>query len=377
MKVIFSMLYFFLFLGLSSVSGMLIPFLRYKGYEPIQVGYLISIFTLMGVFGQLGVGYFCDKFKTIKKVFLASLFVIIFSGSLSFLLQKSIPFYIVFFSLGMFASMIVSLIDTWVMESEEHIKESFGKLRCFGSFGWAFGVLITGYITSKYGYNVVNTLFVIVVFISIILTFKLNDIVKENTKKIKLKNLILNKQYDSLVFSLLTVSICYRSYLQLIPYIIESIGKSTLSIGIYFFLSSLSDIVMFAFCSKIMHKVSPDKLLLLAPISILMQLILIYFKFDLTFIYLSCILNIFTFPVILMVGRIMVDRVCEKELKTTSQLIGFAMYNSLGIIVASFLVGFLIENFGISKTIVQLMFITVFSIITVIIYDKKTVDEVI
>ena len=50
----------------------------------------------------------------------------------------------------------------------------------------------------------------------------------------------------------------------------------------------------------------------------------------------------------------MVDRVSFKELKTTSQLVGFAMYNSFGIIIASFLVGFLVDKFGIEKSVYKL-----------------------
>ena len=374
MKLLFIIVYFFLFFGVSNISGMLIPFLQYKGYEPIQIGTLISLFTLMGVFGQLFIGYFCSKFKTIKKVFLFALFITIIAGTFSFLFQKSIYFYIVFFILGIFSSILTSLIDTWVMESDE--KNSFGKLRCFGSFGWAFGVLITGYIVSKFGYFMVNIIFSLSILISILSTLKLKDVIKEGNKKLGIKNLVSNKKYNFLIFSLLMVCISYRAYIQLIPYLIKYIGYDVSSLGIYYFLSSFSDILMFIICSKIMHKISPDKLLIVSPVAILIQLLIIYYTFDIKYLYISCIFQVFTFPVILMVGRVMVDRVSFKELKTTSQLVGFAMYNSLGIIIASFLVGFLVDKFGIEKSILQIIAFTIFSIFVVLIYDRKTKDEV-
>lgn len=353
---------------------MLIPFLRYKGYEPIQIGTLISLFTLMGIFGQLFIGYFCSKFKTIKKVFLVSLLLTMFTGFFSFLFPKSIYFYIVFFMLGIFSSILTSLIDTWVMESDE--KNSFGKLRCFGSFGWAFGVLLTGYIISSFGYFVVKIVFGLSVLIATIVTLRIKDTEKENNKKISIKYLIKNKKYNFLIFSLLMVCISYRAYLQLIPYLVEYMGYDVSSLGVYYFLSSFSDILMFIFCAKIMHKISPDKLLIVSPIAIIVQLLIVYFTLDLKYLYISCIFQIFTFPVILMVGRVMVDRVSFKDLKTTSQLVGFAMYNSLGIIIASLFVGFLVDRFGVEKSVLQIIFFTIFSTIIVFIYDRKTKDEV-
>ena len=107
MKLLFIIVYFFLFFGVSNISGMLIPFLQYKGYEPIQIGTLISLFTLMGVFGQLFIGYFCNKFKNYKKYFICS-FYNNNSGNFFVFISKKIYFYIVFFILGIFSSILTS-----------------------------------------------------------------------------------------------------------------------------------------------------------------------------------------------------------------------------------------------------------------------------
>ena len=64
-------------------------------------------------------------------------------------------------------------------------------------------------------------------------------------------------------------------------------------------------------------------------------------------------------------------------LKTTSQLIGFALSNSLGIIIGSFVVGFLIEYFKIDKAILTMMFIAVLGILVTIFYDRKIKDKTI
>ena len=68
--LLFRIIYFFVFFGTSTIAGILIPFLQYKGFDPIQTGSLISLFTLSGLVGLFSIGYFCDKLKTIKQVLL-------------------------------------------------------------------------------------------------------------------------------------------------------------------------------------------------------------------------------------------------------------------------------------------------------------------
>ncbi|MFI3209603.1 MAG: MFS transporter [Peptostreptococcaceae bacterium] len=369
----FGLVYFFLFFAVSSISGMLIPFLQYKGYQPVQIGTLISIYTLMGLFGQLGVGFFCEKFRTIKKIFIFCLVITLITTTLSIHIRKSLLFYLSFYTLGVFIGLLASLYDSWVLDGEYKCK--FGKLRSYGALGWAFGVLSTGYIVSYFGYKILNIVFILFITITILITLKINDIKKEEKNKMKLKEILINKDYDFLVLSLLVVSISYRSYIQIIPYYIGYIGKTTSSIGMYYFLSAICEMIMLSVSINLMKKYSPDKLLILTPIALVIQFLVLYFSKNIIIVYVSSILNLFTFPIILMVGRIMVDRVSKKETKTTSQLIGFAIYNSSGIIIASFFVGFFVEYFGIPKTLIILILFTILSLIVTIYYDRKTIDK--
>lgn len=71
----------------------------------------------------------------------------------------------------------------------------------------------------------------------------------------------------------------------------------------------------------------------------------------------------------------MIDRVCPGNLKTTSQLIGFAMFNSLGIIIGSFVVGFLMQYLKIDKAILFMMGVALLGILCAIFYDRKTKDK--
>lgn len=374
-EVLFRIIYFFIFFGVSTIGGMLIPFLQYKGFNPIETGSLISLYTLIGLVGLFSIGYFCDKFKTIKKVLFPSLIITAVSGTLSILLTKGILFYLAFFLMGLFNAMVGPLCDSWIMEDTDEIKSKYGQLRAFGSIGWAFGVLIIGFVISNLGYKYVAFIYVISLLIGIICTFILKDIVKNCEGSINFKPLLTNKEYLFTIITLLIISIGFRGYLQLIPYSIALLVGRTSSLGIYSFICSIMEIIMLISSRKIMHKLSPDKLLILSPVAILIQILVIYFTQNIYIIYLSGVLQVFTYPIILIVGRTMIDRVSPGNLKTSSQLIGFAMFNSLGIIIASFMVGFLIQYLKIDKAIFFMMLVAILGILSAIFYDKKIKDK--
>lgn len=373
--LLFRTIYFFLFFGLANISGMLIPFLQYKGFDPIETGSLISLFTLSGLVGLFSIGYFCDKLKTIKKVLFPAIIITTITGFLAIITNKGILFYIVFFLMGLFSTMLGPLCDSWVMENIDDVKVKFGEFRAFGSIGWAFGVLIVGFIVSNLGYKYVTFIYVGTLLIGILCAFKLKDVVKSCNNNMSFKPLLINKEYIFTVVTLLIICIGFRGYLQLVPYVITKVGGNTSNLGIYNFICSVSEIVMLILCRKIMHKLSPDKLLILSPIAIFIQMSVLYFIPGIYTIYLSGLFQVLTYPIILMVGRIMIDRVCPENLKTTSQLMGFAMFNSLGLIIGSFIVGILIEFFKINGAILFMMCVSIIGVLSAIIYDRKIKDK--
>nr|WP_294573096.1 MFS transporter [uncultured Romboutsia sp.] len=373
--LLFRTIYFFLFFGLANISGMLIPFLQYKGFDPIETGSLISLFTLSGLVGLFSIGYFCDKLKTIKKVLFPAIIITTITGFLAIITNKGILFYIVFFLMGLFSTMLGPLCDSWVMENIDDVKVKFGEFRAFGSIGWAFGVLIVGFIVSNLGYKYVTFIYVGTLLIGILCAFKLKDVVKSCNNNMSFKPLLINKEYIFTVVTLLIICIGFRGYLQLVPYVITKVGGNTSNLGIYNFICSVSEIVMLILCRKIMHKLSPDKLLILSPIAIFIQMSVLYFIPGIYTIYLSGLFQVLTYPIILMVGRTMIDRVCPENLKTTSQLMGFAMFNSLGLIIGSFIVGILIEFFKINGAILFMMCVSIIGVLSAIIYDRKIKDK--
>ncbi|MGL5714718.1 MAG: MFS transporter [Paraclostridium sp.] len=376
---LFKVLGFTLYFTISTIGAMLVPFLQYKGYDPGQIGILISLYTVSGVIGQLLTGFFCDKLCTVKKIFLPSLCILALSMTLAISFNIKMIFLFGFLVSGFLQYILIALYDSWVIEYGKDGKEKFGKIRMFGSIGWAIGVLIIGYIMSKLGYLYVNIIYVVGIITCILSSIKLQDINKRGDKKCiklcNLKSIIKNKEYMLIVITLLIIEIPLRAYYQLAPYVIESLGKGTEQFGIFSFICSISEIITLYLTVKVFKKVSPDRFLKVAPVAILLKLIIIYIAPNVFIVYLSGILQIFTYPVILMVGKILIDRICPQELKTSSQLMGFAIFNSLGIVIASLITGYLIDNLGLKLSIVSFMGISIAGVIISVYCDRKIKDK--
>lgn len=375
--ILFKLLYFLLFFGLSSIAGMLIPFLQYKGFNPIETATLISFYTVSGILGQLIAGCCCDKLKTIKKIFIPSLLGVMISATLAVFINIRILFYISFIIMGFFYYILTSIFDSWVIESGENTKSRFGLLRAFGSTGWAFGVLASGLITEKYGYHILNIIYLIMLSLTLFISIKVKDTVKECRGCGNLKELFKNKEYMLTVIILLIICISFRGYCQLVPYRIEYVGGNTINLGIFNFISSISEIVMLILAQKIMHKLSPDKLLLLSPLGIFLQILILRFGNSINIIYISAVLQAFTYPIVLVVGKIIIDRISPGNLKTSSQLIAFAIFNSTSTIIGATSVGYFIEKFSLDKANLFILGCTIIAIFSSLYYDRNIKDRTI
>ena len=127
--------------------------------------------------------------------------------------------------MGLFSAILGPLCDSWVMENIEDIRLRFGNIRAFGSIGWAFGVLIVGFVISNLGYKYVTFIYLGALLVGTFCVFKLKDVVKNSDGNMSFKPLFTNKNYIFTIVTLLIICIGFRGYLQLVPYSIESIGE--------------------------------------------------------------------------------------------------------------------------------------------------------
>ena len=151
LKFWFPAYYFIFFVGFASLTPFMALYYQQRGLSGSQIGLLAAIVPLVSlVAGPLWSG-FADATRRHKSIFLfTTVGVVVASlsiynaGSLAWL----VPAVIVF---AFLAAPILPLVDSSTMSLLEGRKDQYGKIRVWGTLGWALGAPLTGWLVERSG----------------------------------------------------------------------------------------------------------------------------------------------------------------------------------------------------------------------------------
>jgi MFS transporter, PPP family, 3-phenylpropionic acid transporter len=139
-----------------SVTGMYTMFISDMGFTKKEISIAVTIYTLSGLIGQIVIGYIVDKFKQIKNVAAASLFIGLISAAGLLFVKEIWQIYLMLVIWGFFISATYPLTDTWCINTlkEENEQRNFGKIRGFGSIGYGFSGILLGLLLKSFGWKI-------------------------------------------------------------------------------------------------------------------------------------------------------------------------------------------------------------------------------
>ncbi|MCD7840299.1 MAG: MFS transporter [Erysipelotrichaceae bacterium] len=148
------MMYLCFYMAFSFLSGLLSVYLMNKGYTATQVSFVVSMGLVASVIFQPIVGYFSDCFN--ERI--VNTFVLLISALFGTLFVFANNIYTIALcysvTLGLFNSAKI-VIERFATLSSH----SYGKIRIWGSIGYAIGFKVSGYI-----YNYVNPEYMFVLY---------------------------------------------------------------------------------------------------------------------------------------------------------------------------------------------------------------------
>src|SRR5699024_5674315 len=104
-------------------------YLRYKGLDGTEIGWVLAIGPLASIFSQPFWGYMSDKYKTVKRVLLVCIFGLLISSILFFQMNGLIPILIMGAVFYFFTSPIGGLGDSLAQRRAIDEQVSFGTIR--------------------------------------------------------------------------------------------------------------------------------------------------------------------------------------------------------------------------------------------------------
>ena len=379
--LIMQIFYWAVFCNLFSFSN---SFLSYKGFSTLDIGYTLSIASIIAVTIQPYITKIVYKYKNInlKKVIILSLlsmtisyFFIIYYNDFKILM---IAYVIVLIGLFNIQTYMYPFIFEYINSG---YKINFGLARGFGSLSYSLTSYLIGMISIKLNsFNFIPylTLFLTIIIIFSMFTFKsLEHIQKSNKKDISLFDFF--KKYKKFSYALLGLTLVFTTHNALNTFlknIIESINYTNYEVGISYMLASIVELPVMLLVPILSRKKSYASLFMISTIGFSLKCfftLIGVFTGSLYIIYFAQLLQTLGFALHLPVSLYYVNNILDSNDVVKGQtFLGVSL--TLGGITGNMLAGKILEK---NSTIILLIILTIITFIGTIIvifnteYKKK------
>lgn len=263
------LMYNFYYLSWAMFSALISVYLLAKGYKASEVSLVVSISFLSSMIAQPIIGSLNNKYD-IKKVN-TILFLLAAIGGIFFVLANHLVTVIIGYS---FVLTLINGTNPVMEKIATSSPYSYGKIRIWGTIGYALGSQLAGYI---YEYIAPEAIFVLFVFTMLLCILGLlgtkpniNNAKTENNTRIT--DLFKNKKY---LYYLIIAGLFYgvtnvgNTY---IPSMLTHDGLDVSLASTILSLAVLCESPLVFFSYKFMDKISNKKLLLIAYTMVIIQL---------------------------------------------------------------------------------------------------------
>ncbi|MBT2755640.1 MFS transporter [Mesobacillus foraminis] len=232
-----SIFLFFFHSSVTIISSFLPVYFQDKELTGTQIGWLLAIGPFTSLFAQPFWGYMSDKYKTVKNVLLLCLVGLIVSSIVLFQMNSFASLIVlcgVFFS---FMAPIGALGDSLAQKVSQLADTSFGRIRMWGSIGFAVTSIIGGWILFQIGIDRLLYVYLIFAFASLVIVLRVSDI-ESAAKPVSIRGAVKVVSQPRLLlflFFILFLTIPHRANDSFIGLYIKELGGSESLIGAAWF----------------------------------------------------------------------------------------------------------------------------------------------
>lgn len=228
-------------------------FLYGQGFTSIEIGTIMGVAPMMSIIAQPLVGYFSDKYKTIKFV-LIMLYFFVFAASFGIFFSGS--FWIVFLAFLLFhfsLSPATPLLDSMAIKTlGQERRHDYGRIRLWGSIGFAITATTSGPVLLWIGIDKIYVLFWIITLLTIFLISFLKE-QNHSQKPVTIqgvRQVTGNKSFILFLLLCLLMMIPHRINDTMIVLYLENLGATSVMIGLAWAFAAISEVPVFYFITK-------------------------------------------------------------------------------------------------------------------------------
>jgi MFS transporter, PPP family, 3-phenylpropionic acid transporter len=336
-------------------TGLFMPFLplyfEHMGFNPIQIGLLVSIGPVMAIIANPFWGHISDRMQNMKLIL-----IVLLAGNL---LTSQIVFHFRLFG-AVFASILAyyffqsalsSMNNTMIFQSIESTNHKFGAFRMWGSLGFAAVALTAGPVIQWTGIARIGQAYGLFIIATMLLAFLLtSQKKKKSSHPVKINTFKLFKNVPFVMFLGMSLIIFIPNsvnniYLTLY---LKSLGGSEVSVGWSWFLAAILEVPLFILLDRYMprSKVIMTGALVITAALFAGRWFLMGIVSEPIHLLLIQLLHSVTFGTYLYIAAQMCEFMVGPQLRASSQAMYALVQGALATVIAGVIGGFVYETLG-------------------------------
>ncbi|WP_391116319.1 MFS transporter [Psychrobacillus sp. L3] len=341
--------YNFLFFGLLAIFIPFLPvYLGEQGLSVSEIGLIVGTGGVVTLIAQPFWGFISDKTKTIRKVMLLLVCLTSVFGYFLFNVNSFVMLVIFALLVYFFLMPLDPLTESLNFTVSEMARVSYGSIRTYGALGFAVLSLIVGFAMDYFGMSSVSILFVLLGFISFGVIWFMPE-VQASSKPVTMagfKQVLNNKEMLLFLALVFICSIPARMNDTFLGIHIRALGGDTSLVGITFFLSATSEIVIFALSFWWLRKGKELEIITIATFFYFVRFIASAFVTSPIALALVQLLQMLTFPIFYTAAIQYLYQIMPKEWRATGQTVLALLFFGLSSIIASYAGGYIYKELG-------------------------------
>lgn len=341
--------YNFLFFGLLALFIPFLPvFMKEQGINETEVGLIISAGGFITIIAQPVWGMISDRFKTVRKVILILVFFTTIGGFFLYQMSSVTMIILLTFVVYAFLMPLDPLSESLSFTTAETLKISYGSVRTYGALGYAVLALIIGYVMDWFGMSSVSYFFGGLGIICFIIVLLMHDVPTSPVPvSIQgLKSVLMNREIQLFLLLVFIASIPARMNDTFLGIHIGTLHGDTKLVGLAFFISAASEVLIFALSFIWLKK---GKELLLITIAIFFYAIrfLLSGMVDSPYALIVVqVLQMVTFPIFYTAAIQYLYQIVPREWRATGQTLLALLFFGVSGIISSAVGGYVYNEFG-------------------------------
>lgn len=352
-------------------------FLRSAGASKAQSGTIVAIACIVAAVLQPVLGRVCDRLKKVdwKRLSLI-LSVLLLAAFVGVLLSDNIVLIVFFFAVIVLAYCINPFLNECSFYYERNgIHVNFGIVRGIGSLSYALISYLFRFAELEENTKAIITTghaATVILIVSLIALPRVKDAEagEPKEKKSEIKEIgTFFKRYKVFMlfwFALIFIMTFQNLFSANLIDIVEKAGGDVSTMGVALSLAAVVELpVMFLF-SRIMKKLSPERLLLIGAFFYIVRCVLFLVANSMALIYVAQAFQMLTYAVVTPASVYLSDKLIDKEYSNTGQaLVAFTV--TAGTVLGFFIGGLTAERGGATRVLIAGLIITIVGFILMII----------